>query len=370
MMLTTSRFPRALPALLLAAAVVAVPLALVETNPAQATFPGTNGKIAFASQRTAGAGVDNADGDSEIFTMKPDGRGIAQLTSNGASEDEPVWSPDGSKIAFTSDRDENHREIYVMNAAPESATNQPVRLTNNAVSDSDPNWSPDGKKLAFTSDRASFGTSDIFIMDAKDEINNVGDPVPDGNGDNLIRLTTDPKFDSSPAWSPDGSKIAFESTRHDIFGEIYVMDAAPEGPSNQPARLTDNTVADSGPDWSPNGSKIAFASERDGNRNIYVMNAPDGSEPKRLTKKAAGDFDPAWSPDGTRIAFRSDRGGGDPDVFVMKARPESKKNRPKNLTNNGVFESEPDWQPIPPSAAASHVKQTRKTSRSRSSSHG
>jgi Tol biopolymer transport system component len=217
-------------------------------------------------------------------------------------------------------------------------TNQ-VRLTDNAASDRNPAFSPnpDGSRIAFTSTRVPSG-SDIFVMGAVDSDN-------DGNGDNLVRFTG-AQSDSSPAWSPDGTKIAFQSGRDDPQGDIYVMDAAPESGTNKALRLTDTTEGDFEPNWSPDGSKIVFTSGRDGNFEIYVMNA-DGSAPKRLTKKGPRDSSPAWSPDGSKIAFRSER-GGDPEVYVMKAKPESKKNRPRNLTKNALFDSDPDWQPVAP----------------------
>src|ERR671932_788377 len=91
--------------LLLAAALAAGLLALVGTiKPAKAAFPGSNGKIAFASSRTTGAGVDNPEGDSEIFTMNPDRTGIEQLTKNGGNDYDLAWSAQGNSIAFTSQR--------------------------------------------------------------------------------------------------------------------------------------------------------------------------------------------------------------------------------------------------------------------------
>ena len=99
--------------------------------------------------------------------------------------------------------------------------------------------------------------------------------------------------------------------------EIYVM--AADG--SQPTRLTRNSARDLSPAWSPDGTQIAFDSYRDGNWEIYVM-AADGSQPTRLTRNDAIDGIPAWSPDGTQIAFMSDR-DGDFEIYVMAAKPET-----------------------------------------------
>ena len=99
-------------------------------------------------------------------------------------------------------------------------------------------------------------------------------------------------------------KIAFRSDR-DGNGEIYVMNA--DG-TNQ-TRLTNNSAEDIWPSWSPDGTKIAFMSDRDGNGEIYVMNA-DGTNQTRLTNNSATEYCPSWSPDGTKIVFMSNRDGG------------------------------------------------------------
>jgi Tol biopolymer transport system component len=120
--------------------------------------------------------------------------------------------------------------------------------------------------------------------------------------------------DGSPAWSPDAQRIAFYSER-DGNAEIYVMNA--DGSNER--RLT-NTTADEGyPSWSPDGTTITFDTDRDGNFEIYAMGA-DGTNPRRLTNDPATDVSASWSPDGTRIAFMSNRDGmrpGEFDVYIM-----------------------------------------------------
>ena len=226
-------------------------------------------KIAFDS---------DLDGDAEIYLMDPDGSNVDKLTDNAISDSRPTWSPDGSKIAFYSDRDGDF-EIYVMNSDGTSV----VRLTTSALQDIDPAWSPDGTRIAFASIRS--GTYEIYVMDSVDADS-------DGKGDNLARLTfTNTSRDSAPDWSPDGNKIVFETRRHLVGDEIYVMN--PDG-SGQ-TRLTDNLTADDEPAWSHDGDRIAFWTLRDGNYEIYVMNA-DSSNPVRLTNSSSSEFNPDFSP--------------------------------------------------------------------------
>jgi TolB protein len=101
-------------------------------------------------------------------------------------------------------------------------------------------------------------------------------------------MTRDPASDREPAFSPDGTKLAFASNRHGNW-EIYVLDA-----DRKVTRLTNNQFEDRNPVWSPDGTQIAFHSSRDGNREIYVMNA-DGSDQTNLTNSPdTDDRNPSW----------------------------------------------------------------------------
>jgi len=250
-----------------------------------------NGLIAFESQR---------DGNAEIYVMNPDGTGEVNLTNSPGIDTNPVWSPDGTKIAFASDRDGFPvlLDIFVMNA---DGTN-PINLTNSANTDAAPSWSPDGTKIVFHSFRdAATLQSEIYVMDA--------------DGSNQTRLSNNAAIDFLPTWSPDGTKIAF--VRVPVFSsdaEIIVMD--PNGTDQ--TNLTNNPASDGPAAWSPDGSMIAFGSSRDDNfGDVYVMDA-DGSNVTRLTNDPAGDGEPAWSPDGTKIAFSSSRDGA-VQIYVMNA---------------------------------------------------
>jgi Tol biopolymer transport system component len=278
------------------------------------TFPGPNGQIAF---------VRGPAGDRELYEIyvmnADDGSGQTRLTDNAASDGDPSWSPDGTKIAFDSNIDEDgNRDIYVMNADDGSGQ---TRLTDNAAFDTDPSWSPDGTKIAFTSNRED-GNVEIYVMNADD-------------GSDVTKLTDNSAHDFNPSWSPDGTKIAFVSDR-DGNGEIWTMNA--DDGSGQ-TRLTDNDGFDGFPSWSPDGTKIAFVSDRDGG-GIFVINADDGSDVTKLTDGT----DPSWSPDGTKIAFTSGRDADDESdnnaIYVMNADDGSGQTR---LTDTNAFYSSPDW---------------------------
>jgi RHS repeat-associated protein len=181
-------------------------------------------------------------------------------------------------------------QIYLMNA---DGTGQ-TRLTNNLTNDESPRWSPDNSRLVFQSDRDNpfCGVADIYVMNA------------DGSGQ--TRLTSNAADDSVPAWSPDGTKIAFQSARNAVNYQVYVMNADGSGQAN----LSNSSSNDSQPSWSLDGTKIAFTSDRDhpGAPAIYVMNA-NGSNQNRLTFGSTPfrDEQPIWSPEGVKIAFVSTR---------------------------------------------------------------
>jgi eukaryotic-like serine/threonine-protein kinase len=247
--------------------------------------------IAFSTDRHGPDPTGNL-GNVEIYVMNPDGSGQRRLTRNDGADDNPAWSPDGKRIAFTGRRGAAV-DIYVMNA---DGTEQ-RRLTNqeeSAVGFNRPAWSRDGKRLVFN----SLVRPDIYVINI--------------DGTSLTNITNHEASEQGAEWSPDGRRIAFASDRDGQF-QIYTMN--PDG--RDVVRLTFNGGKDQRPTWSPDGRRIAFHSIRDGDLEIYVMNA-DGSNEIRLTSNTGDDGHPTWSPDGAEIAFHR-RVLGHGQIHVMKA---------------------------------------------------
>ncbi len=211
---------------------------------------------------------------------------------------------------------DGNAEIYVMDA---DGGNQ-VNLTNHPAYDGIPDWSPDGTKIAFVSTRNG-DAAQIYVMEA--------------DGKNPIRLTDGLRHKSAPDWSPDGGKIAFTvhpDFRDDVVHHIDVMDA--DGKNRE--RLEDFAEE---PSWSPDGREIAFASQRaDGERHdIYVIGA-DGQGLRRVTHELWGGFRPAFSPDGKRIAYMA----SDESFFHIFAVGVDGENRVR-LTHKQQNHGDPAW---------------------------
>ena len=198
----------------------------------------------------------------EVYVMNADGSRQLRLVRARARGREPLWSPDGRRLAFT--RGQGGGSVYVVNvdgSEERNVTRGPGREFA---------WSPDGRRIAFASVRD--GNSEIYVVNS------------DGGG--LRRLTRNAGPDLAPAWSPDGRRIAFAGSRG-----IHVMNADGSGQRN----LMRKPTRDFAPTWSPDGRRIAFGSMRDGNAEVYVMNA-DGSGQRNLTRSPWNEGSLAWSP--------------------------------------------------------------------------
>ncbi len=219
-----------------------------------------------------------------LFTVAPDGSGDTRIPIDGLPDDvfHPTWSPDGSRIAFDtrsadpSSEEGGNRDVYAVDADGSNLT----RLTTEDGWDYQPAWSPDGSRIAFVRSRP---TEDIWVMEA------------DGTGQR--RLTHDASFDLTPTWSPDGSQLAFVSNRSGS-PEIYTMDAD----GTNVTRLTHDDAYEGSPAWSPDGSQIAFAGDVDGS-GLYLIDSGGGEVTRVVATSHAGSLTPSWSGDGNAIAF-------------------------------------------------------------------
>jgi Tol biopolymer transport system component len=280
-------------------------------------LPGVNGSIAFVSDRVPSQGY-------EVFVVPAAGGAPVQLSNSTAADSGPTWTPGGTDLVFVSTRANGSDDIFRMGAdgsAPTPLTNTP------GVGDANPSVSPDGSMIVFVSDRD--GNLEIYVMKS------------DGSGQ--TRLAADPAPDTKPSWSPDGTKIVFMSKRMlEDDWELFTMNADGTGVT----RITNRAAcSNSEPDWSPDGTKIALRTtclDAAGDAEIGVVSA-GGGPIHRLTDNDVIDSQPAWSPDGTKVAFLSNE-DGDNDIWIMNAADGTGRTK---LADSPASDFSPSWQPLP-----------------------
>ena len=297
-----------------AVSVCALVVCLAAT-PAQATFPGGNGKIAF---------VSNRDGNREIYTMNADGTNQQNITNHPGADFNPAWSPDGSMILYTSTRNPPEPDgLFLMNANGSGVR----RVTSGGIDHKDPAWGPDGWRIAYA---ATPGTSPQLRR------SNL-------YGENLGTIYTG----WAPAWDPTGESIVFERLPDGVGG---LMIANWDGSGLH--SLTTSGF-DANPDWSPDGQSILFehwhADSYQGS-GLYTID-PDGGALARVPGSLERDNDPAWSPDGSRISFTGTPG---PNGDIYSANPDGSDRVP--LTTNPAIDESPAWQPLNPQPVTGYVR--------------
>ncbi len=228
-------------------------------------------------------GISGLSEKAEVFTMDRNGENTQKITtsimfqgktnvSDSIQECYPNWSPDGSKLVVSSNRDtlKIDDEIYIIDLK----TYEGEKITEAKGSNSNPTWSPDGKKICFMSNR--YGDWDLFIENLEDN--------------KLFQLTSSKATERFPSWSPDGEKIVFHS---DIDGNIEIYTVNVDG--SDLIRLTTNPAVDTTASWSKDGKWLVFHSDRDGDEEIFIMRA-DGSDEQKITNNSLSDWTASWAP--------------------------------------------------------------------------
>jgi len=296
----------------------------------------------------------NRAGSVDVWMLDAGAAGPQRITTHDDIDNGPSLSADGTRIVFSSDRPGPGSPTAVRPGSPTGLRSyalfaispgdaEPQHLIGTRSFNSDAVYSPDGSKIAFSSDVE--GTFQVWVMNA------------DGSG-NPTQLSDDDVYAAMGDWSPDGSQIVFTSARNstgcsrrDYPGspsgrvectennrEIYVMNAD----GSDQTRLTDDPADDVGPAWSPDGSQIVFQSDRAGNDDIYVMNS-DGSDVRQLTSSPAPERYPTWSPDSSMIAYDYFLDADHDEIYLMNADGSGV----INLTNSPSRDAHPYWGSLP-----------------------
>lgn len=297
--------------LTLIAGLGAVATLVATTLPAQATAPGSDGRVAFASHRS-GPGTQN------LYSIRPDGTGIQQLTSFTADQglaSEPSWSPDGKSIVFTLGSSEfSTFRIWIMNA---DGSNPHPLFAESDRRDFQASFSPDGSRVIFRGCPAGRELCAVYSVKT------------DGHGLTTIThnygTSTGEAFDVKPEYSPDGNWISFSSfNRGGVQNGVYLLST--HGSKFQLITPTALEAVDA--DWAPDGSKLAFSGPccTSAPSTIWTIR-PDGTDLTQLTF-GTSDIRPSFSPAGDRIAFEDfssasvytvPAGGGAPTLLVSDA---------------------------------------------------
>jgi TolB protein len=255
--------------------------------------------------------VSDVTGQKNIHILAIDSGQVNQVTHTLDDECCPAWSPDGKRLAFGA-----RNQIFVVNI--DGTRRIQLSSTPGKWEAFTPTWSPDGKQLAV----ASHGN--IFIMPVDESATDTSTWIQGTHSGNNI----------TPAWLPQGDRLAFTSVKEDS-AEIYTVRS--DGSDIQ--RLSIDAAPYTKLAWSPDGTQLAFVSTRAGNQDIYLLHA-DGTTPVRLTSNPAQDTFPTWSPDGRSVAFATNR-ADNWDIYAVGA--DGTNEHP--LIQTPANEEYPAWHP-------------------------
>ncbi len=274
----------------------------------------------------------------QIWVAHADMTGQRQLTSEAANSGWPVWSPDGTRLAFDSDRadpdpsdDDAINDIFTMDADGTDIT----RITDSVGFSSDPAWSPDGRSIAFSADLGQYPSGQGLYVARKD-------------GSHRRRVTTLPataSLDGAPRFSPDGRQLAFTRYRGDDDGAVFTVDVR----GHALHRLTSHDIGAGDAAWSPDGRWIVFEASPDpGLRGDIYRVRRDGRHLRNLTRNdpgLEGSADPVYSPDGKHILFLRGEFLDGESVRAGLATMTANGGRIRFVSATPMEEHQPDWGP-------------------------
>ncbi len=247
-------------------------------------------RIVFQSNRT---------GNFELYTAKPDGSDLVQLTKTPYDEGTPIWSPNGTLLTYGAEIDGN-ADVFVMNADGTGVR----RLTDHPGDDSHPHWSPDGSRIVFNSART---TPDLKVLWAR-QWHEVFSVRLDGS--DLRQLTNCKILCTYPVMSPDGQMIAYRKLTNDP-GFSWELTSIPRNSEvfvanvdgSKDINISRSAGFDGWPMWSPDGKWVLFSSNRNGPALIgqLFIARPDGTDLRQLTFGTESLVQPSWSADGKQI---------------------------------------------------------------------
>jgi TolB protein len=290
---------------------------------AQAAYPGANGKIAFSRL------VCDTQCGSAIYTVEPDGSGLTRLSGTDVTDEDPAWSPDGQKIAFTHRNIPDPQQpslidsaIYVMDADGGNVT--AVTPFDDGILDFDPTWSPDGQKLAFAraDNVAASSCSGIYTIDADGSA--LAPLLPSGS--------TACKQDD-PAWSPQGDLVAFDG-------------GTPGNQTTYTVRLEDGQVSivflgKGSPDWALSGDRVAYSIT--GGFGWRALGTATGAS--FMSTTGLEYTQAVWSPDGSRFAIAQNACCDNWGIYTMD---DSGRDVQRVTSTEIHSDYDPNWQPLPP----------------------
>ena len=310
---------------------------------AAATAPGKNGAIAFRRY------LNNDQSWGAVFTIGADGKGAHQVThpQRGTVDDQPDWAPDGSRITFT--RCPHDGLCHIWTVAPDGTGLAPAGAlcaggSNEGMcpDDANPSFSPDSKRITFT--QASGNVKDDPVVQNIIQHSAIAVMNADGSDRRVIYQAAPFAADLNyPMFSPDGRQLLFERANSGYskpVGQraVFVINADGTGVK----RLTPWAEnAGDNPDWSSNGKWILFHTHVDGSGSQYVVIHPDGTGRRQITHFPAGTHvaSASFSPDGSSIVFSKGPEGGNIDVFTMRLDG----THMRRLTRSPLWDSAPDW---------------------------